>query len=248
MKKIWNELILPFIKRWLLAPFSNKVTKMFLYTGAAIVAAPLIEHLIIKVVLLKLFDIDIPIDVPDVPAYVAGVALMFLGGLHNIGFQYINYVQTKYNDGKALEVLKSQQPHDKKIIDELLVLLPYENTHHWLEQAGYAGLRRDFSHDLQECEKFNDAPYKVYNQIVEAAKTALIDQIQDFNVQCMGHLGAQEDTTGEMYLPPYHWKSQGKESEARYYEQVKGVSESGQKVRTMLDQFIEVVKKEGFII
>ncbi len=64
----------------------------------------------------------------------------------------------------------------------------------------------------------------------------------------MGHLGAQEDTTGEMYLPPYHWKSLGKESEARYYEQVKGVSESGQKVRTMLDQFIEVVKKEGFII
>lgn len=248
MIQIWDELIHPFIKRWLLTPFSNKVTKMFLYTGAAIVAAPLIEHLIIKVILLKLLDFDIPIDVPDVPAYVAGVILMFLGGVHNIGFQYINYVQTKYNDGKTQELIKNQYPHDKKIIDELLVLLPYENTHHWLEQAGYAGLRRDFSHDLQECEKFNSVPYKVYNENVETVKTVLIAKIQDFNVQCMNHLGAQEDKTGKMYLPPYHWKSQGKDSEARYYEQVKSVSESGQKVRFMLDQFIEVVKKEGFII
>ncbi|WP_081869847.1 hypothetical protein [Endozoicomonas numazuensis] len=222
MSDIFKEFIKPALKRWLLTPFSNKVTKTLLFTGAAVVAAPLIEHIIIKVILLQFFDIDVPIDVPDIPAY-AGVALMTIGALHNLSFQYFEYRDGERAAHTRKEAQVAQIPHDKKIIEELLSLLPYENTHHWLEQAAYAGMRRDFTHDLEACEKFITPPFAIYNEQVEASKNELILCIKDFNQHCLGHLGAQEDKSGQMYLPPYHWKSQGKKSEARYYEQVEAM-------------------------
>ncbi|MBU0912942.1 MAG: hypothetical protein KKF22_10425 [Gammaproteobacteria bacterium] len=248
MEKSGLEELKEIVKRWLLSPFSNKVTRILLYTGAAVVAAPVIEHLIIKTVLMKLFDINIPIDVPDIPAYIAGVALMIFGALHNLGYQYLTFIQSKTNDAKMLEVEKQQKPHDEKIIKEILTLLPYENTNHWLEQAGYAGVRRDFYHGLEECAKFTTAPFKLYNNNAEVAKVRLIQAISDFTLKCMGHLGAQENPKGEMYLPPFHWKSQGAKSEAKYYEQVEIVGKAGNVVRSELDNFIKEIKKEGFIV
>lgn len=248
MIDIFQEFIKPAFKRWLLSPFSNKVTKVLLFTGAAIVAAPMIEHVILKVILLQFFDIDIPIDVPDIPAYVAGVSLMTIGAIHNLSYQYLEY---RDNERAALERKEAQDaqiPHDKKIIEELLQLLPYENTHYWLEQASYAGMRRDFAHDLESCEKFVTPPFTIYNVEVEASKKELVLCIKDFNSHCLGHLGAQEDKSGQMYLPPYHWKSQGPKSEARYYAQVEAMGKSAQKLKDQYDSFIQTVKQQGFII
>ncbi|ADV86477.1 hypothetical protein [Vibrio vulnificus] len=248
MKKTALEIVKAFVKKWLLSPFSNKVTKILLYTGAAVVAAPMIEHLIIKVILLKFFDINIPIDVPDVPAYVTGVILMTFGAIHNLAYQYLVFIQSKMSEVQKRETEKQQKPHDEKIISEILDLLPYEDANYWLEQAGYAGLRRDFYHNLEKCEKFKTAPFKLYNESVKAAKEMLVNAISDFTLQCMGHLGAQENPKGDMYLPPYHWKSQGAKSEAKYYEQVESVGKAGEAVKLQLDNFISIVKKEGFIV
>lgn len=248
MNDVFQEFIKPAFKRWLLAPFSNKVTKTLLFTGAAIVAAPLIEHIILKVVLLHFFDIDVPIDVPDIPAYVSGVALLFIGALHNLSFQYLEYCEGVRTASERKCAQDTKIPHDKKIIEDLLSLLPYENTHCWLEQASYAGIRRDFAHDLEACERFITPPYAIYNVEVEASKKDLVSCIKDFNHHCLGHLGAQEDKTGKMYLPPYHWKSKGKKSEERYYAQVEAMGKSAQKLKEQYDLFISTVKQQGFII
>jgi len=248
MKKAVFEIVKEFFKKWLLSPFSNKVTKILLYTGAAVVAAPMIEHLIIKVILLKFLDINIPIDVPDIPAYITGVILMFCGAIHNLSYQYLAFIQSKASDAKDLKIKKEQNPHDERIIKEILELLPYEDTNYWLGQAGYAGLRRDFYHDLEKCAKFTTAPFKLYNESIDLSKCTLINAIYDFTMQCMGHLGAQENPRGEMYLPPFHWKNQGAKSEAKYYEQVEAVGRAGEDVRLKLDNFIALVKKEGFIV
>mgnify|MGYP005990740211 CR=1 FL=1 len=248
MSDMFQDFIKPAFKRWLIAPFSNKVTKALLFTGAAIVAAPLIEHIILKVVLLQLFDIDVPIDVPDIPAYVSGVTLMAIGALHNLSFQYLEYRGGERAALERKEAQNNQVPHDQKIIEELILFLPYENTHYWLEQASYAGIRRDFAHDLEVCEKFITPPFSVYNVEVESSKKKLVLCIKDFNHKCLGHLGAQEDKSGQMYLPPYHWKSQGKDSQARYYEQVETVGNSAQKLKDQYDSFINTVKQQGFII
>ena len=248
MKKLWAELIWPFLKMKLLSSFSNKVTKILLYTGGSIVTMPLIEHLVVKVILLKLFGVDLPIDVPDVPAYVAGVSLMLIGAVHNLGAQYISYIESSKSKKEKSEIAQKQIPHDEKIIKEILGLLPYEDSLYWLEQAGYAGLRRDFSADLETCEKFSTAPFKLYNEKVEYVKLELINAIKVFNLECMGHLGAQENSNGNMYLPPFHWKSQSKESEKKYYEQVESVGNQGQAVKVQLDEFIKVVKSENFIV
>jgi hypothetical protein len=86
MKKSIEQYLDVFIQKWLQSPFSNKVTRALILTSAAISAASLIEHLILKVVLLKIFNIDIPIDVPDTQTFIAGITLMTFGAIHNLLF------------------------------------------------------------------------------------------------------------------------------------------------------------------
>ena len=70
----------------------------------------------------------------------------------------------------------------------------------------------------------------------------------EFNLNCMGHLGGQEDQTGEMYLPPYQWKGMGEAMVEKYYTQVESVAKSAQALKKQLDEFISTVKSEGFIL
>lgn len=158
------------------------------------------------------------------------------------------FLETSKSNKEKSRISLKQIPHDEKIIIEILDLLPYQDTIFWLEQAGYAGLRRDFSADLETCEKFSTVPFKLYNEQVEGVKLKLVDAIKAFNQECMGHLGAQENPNGNMYLPPFHWKNQSKESEKKYYEQVESVGNQGQTVKIQLDEFIKIVKSENFIV
>ncbi|MDO6613333.1 hypothetical protein Q4601_17885 [Shewanella sp. 1_MG-2023] len=165
------------------------------------------------------------------------------------GDMTVNVNQTESEADKELaEENRAKKSHDLDIITQILEPLPYEDSQVWFEQAGYAGLPRDFCHGLDSLEKFLSEPYKLYNSKVEKVKNELLTSIVSFNETCMGHLGAQENPKGNMYLPPYHWKNQGKESEARYYEQVKAVGNAGQATKECLDVFISVIKEESFIV
>ncbi|WP_020159996.1 hypothetical protein [Methylobacter marinus] len=214
----------------------------------AIVSTPLIEHLILKVVFKKVFNIDIPIDVPDVPAYIAGVILMALGGCHNLLFLSLENSKQKRLLALQREKQAKEEPHDQRIIEEIISFLPYDNTNYWIEQASYAGLRRDFSHNLDCCMRFSEPPYALYNEVVESKKQELVITIRHFNSKCAGYLGAQEDASGIMYLPPYHWKGRRDESEKRYYEMLHDVANAGQELLQAYDAFIKCVKSQGFII
>ncbi|RLW64043.1 MAG: hypothetical protein B6D73_14305 [gamma proteobacterium symbiont of Stewartia floridana] len=233
-----------------MSPFSNTVTKVFLYVGAGLLAAPLLEHLIIKVILLKYFEIEIPIDVPDTSAYVAGVILMINGALYNIAHSFLMNRGKKIEAEEAREKKKVEVPHDQKIIEKLLSNLPYENTRYWVERAPTAGILRDFAHGLEQCEKFITPPYRLYNEVVEKKKVELVSKISSFNQAAYGsgYLGAQEDKSGKMYLPPYHWKVPGQESEERYYDLLHKLTDAGQDFLKEYDEFILCVKSQGFII
>jgi hypothetical protein len=249
-KNIWDEYIGPIIKKWFLSPFSNFVTKSFLYVGAALLAAPILEHLIIKVLLLKYFDIDLPIDVPDVPTYISGVVLMIAGAIYNLVHTHLVNIGNQYSLEEIKERKQREDPHDQKIIEELLAYLPYENTQFWIEHAPTSGIRRDYASGLEECEKYITPPFNLYNQTVENKKREFVAKVSAFNQAAYGsgYLGAQEDTTGKMYLPPYHWKGHGGESEKKYYKLLRNLANAGQELLSEYDAFISCVKSEGFII
>jgi hypothetical protein len=82
-QELWSLTIL-WIKRKIQSPFSNGVTKAFIYTGITIVATPLLEHLLFGVILKHWLNIDLGIEVPDTKAYVTGSILMALGAIHNL--------------------------------------------------------------------------------------------------------------------------------------------------------------------
>ncbi|GAA3705110.1 hypothetical protein GCM10022421_10050 [Oceanisphaera sediminis] len=83
LKELWSLGII-WIKIKIQSPFSNGVTKVLLYTGAAIVATPLLEHLLFSAVLKKWLGIDLGVEVPDTEAYITGSILMVLGVTHNL--------------------------------------------------------------------------------------------------------------------------------------------------------------------
>lgn len=83
LKELWSLGIL-WIKRRIQSPFSNGVTKVLLYTGAVIVATPLLEHLLFGAILKHWLNIDLGIEVPDTKAYITGTILMVLGATHNL--------------------------------------------------------------------------------------------------------------------------------------------------------------------
>lgn len=248
MKKSIEQYLDAFIQKWLQSPFSNKVTRALILTGAAISAAPLIEHLILKVVLLKIFNIDIPIDIPSTQAYIAGITLMALGAIHNLLFLNFELKKTRTNIEERKEKERLEISHDLKIIQNLLSKLPYENTRYWVEQSPVAGLRKDFSADLEFCEKFITPPFCLYNIKVEASKIELIKSLIAYNSKCAEFLGAQEDPTGPMYRPPYHWKGYGDEREARYYQMQSDLSDAGQEFLGRYNAFIKCIKSEGFVL
>lgn len=82
-QELWSLGIL-WIKRKIQSPFSNGVTKVFLFTGAAIVATPILEHLLFSAVLKHSLNIDLGVEVPDTKAYITGSILMALGATHNL--------------------------------------------------------------------------------------------------------------------------------------------------------------------
>jgi len=85
LNQIW-DLVISWISRKIRTPFSNYATKFVLIIGSGIVAAPLLEHLIINAILKHGFGIDLGIEVPDGPAYIVGSTLIVASLIHNLIF------------------------------------------------------------------------------------------------------------------------------------------------------------------
>jgi hypothetical protein len=247
LKYLWVEYADPFIKRWIFAPFSNKVTRVLLIIGGGCFSAPPLGYLIATVILDNYLDIKIPIDLPNTEILLLGAVLLIVAVIHNAYIQKLTHEKgrpTKSQEEKAL----IREAHDLEIINRILALLPYQKTRFWIERASYAGMRRDFARDLEKCEDFSQPPYTLFNSRVEENKQIFIASIHEFNKNSMGYLGAQEDTTGEMFLPPFHWKGLGGQSEEKYYEMLYALADAGVVLLREFDEFISIVKTEGFVI
>ncbi|EBG6971105.1 hypothetical protein FJB88_21800 [Salmonella enterica subsp. enterica] len=68
-----------------------------------------------------------------------------------------------------------------KIIEEILCLLPYEETIDQLERSYIVGMLFQFSRDLENAEKFTDEKFQLYNSDMENSKNKFIDSIKAFN-------------------------------------------------------------------
>lgn len=89
VNQIW-ALIVCWISKKIRSPFSNYATKFVLLLGSGIVAAPVLEHLIVNAVLKHGFGIDLGIKIPDVEAYIAGGSLVAISLIHNLVFLKLN--------------------------------------------------------------------------------------------------------------------------------------------------------------
>jgi|GEM_PF-3967516 len=79
-----RTLLKEIIKRYLLAPFSNKVTRVLLYVGSSLLALPTLEYLAFDLVLDYVFEQGIKLDYPTEETLVAGFFVLLLAVIHNI--------------------------------------------------------------------------------------------------------------------------------------------------------------------
>lgn len=90
LKDVWSW-ISEWVKKKLRSPFSNYITRMTLFIGSAVVASPLIEHLIFNAILKSWLGIDLGIEVPDLNAYIFGSTLILMAIVHNLLFLRVSY-------------------------------------------------------------------------------------------------------------------------------------------------------------
>lgn len=91
---MWN-LVKEYIKRKILAPFSNKVTRALLYIGGSLLLLPTIKYIILDLVIRWLFAVSIPFDYPSRESIIAGVIILFLASVHNLFFILIQSGENK---------------------------------------------------------------------------------------------------------------------------------------------------------
>lgn len=137
----------------------------------------------------------------------------------------------------------------KKIISDFLLLIPYEHTRYWVDQAHLVGFNREDGLKLEMCEDYSRPPKNLFNKKVEDKKHVLLIAIQTFNETCLDFFQAEKQSNGVVTCRPhYHWKDQGENSRALYYKIQKSVADAGTKLLKRLDEFIVCIKDEGFIL
>lgn len=103
------------------------------------------------------------------------------GGLNQAGRDIINTTNNHYSEVSRESELAKKHDHDLKIIEEILCLLPYEETIDQLERSYIVGMFYQFSRDLENAEKFTDEKFQLYNSDMEISKNKFIDSIKAFN-------------------------------------------------------------------
>jgi len=149
-------------------------------------------------------------------------------------------------DTANLEEVRSKKSYDLRVVEELLDLIPYEDTLHHVDLSYLHGMPYEFARKLDRAENFNNVRYQLYNPKVEAAKSKFVASISKFNSVAAEFLGV-DDATKEplMVVPPYHWKNNG--SEATYRDLQGRLGDAAVSVTEQYDNFIRTLKSEGFV-
>lgn len=145
-----------------------------------------------------------------------------------------------------VEDARAKKSHDLRIIEELLSLLPYEDTLHHVDLSHINGMLYEFASKLDNAQSYNDIKYKLYNVVVEKAKTELIKSVFEFNEASRAFLSVDHPNKKPlMVVPPYDWRNGP--SEGRYRELQSQLSDKGSDLNEKYREFIAIFKEAGFI-
>lgn len=109
--QLW-DLAIEWVSKKIRSPFSNKVTKFLLITGASIVAAPLLLHMIANALLKNFLGIDLGIEPPGTTTYIASLCFMLLAVVHNTIHNYLTH-------SHQLRVKEAEAPIYQETWDQL---------------------------------------------------------------------------------------------------------------------------------
>jgi hypothetical protein len=167
------ELLIDWIRTRIRSPISNRLSKGTFYTGAFIVATPLLEHLFFTAILKQAFGIDLGISVPDTNAYMAGSGLILLSLLHNI--TYIKLTQDFSTKQKAEKIALYQELWERvdSMIDDTARLVHLYCTHPKDTDKDYALKAENSIHSTLEYVRRNRlklASQQIHDTITQLAQ------------------------------------------------------------------------------
>lgn len=160
------------------------------------------------------------------------------GGDMNINIGTINSAAQEKVDEKKL--------HDLRIIEEIVELLPYESTVHYVDLSYISGMPYSFATSLDKVATLNGPKHKIYNHKVDVAKNDFLNAIHAFNEISMSFLTVDHpERKPLMVVPPFDWRNSP--AEPRYRELQSSLSDKAAVLIEKYNEFIEAYKSEGFI-
>lgn len=146
------------------------------------------------------------------------------------------------------EQSKKEHDHDLKIIDEILALLPYEDTKNWVEQSYITGLPQDICLNMEKMEKFTNEKYRLFNTETNVAKNAFIESTLSFVDSTLPFLHIDHPQRVPLMLNlPHDWKYKGKESENNFRKHQSNMRITSKEMINLYDNFVKTFKEHGFI-
>ncbi|WPO20727.1 hypothetical protein SH579_07330 [Raoultella ornithinolytica] len=146
------------------------------------------------------------------------------------------------------ELLKKKRAHDLNIIEEILTLLPYEETIDQVERSYIVGMLYQFSRDLEDAEKYAGEKYSLFNTSVNNSKNLLIESVKTFNCCINDFLSVDHPDRTPLRLDlPYDWRNNGGESEKTYRRLQNNMREMSGILIERYRDFVLTFKQHDFI-
>ena len=171
------------------------------------------------------------------------------GALSLAGRDVNNITNNNYDsvDENAL-LLKIKHDHNLKIIEEILILLPYEETIEQADLSYLVGMLLKFSQNLEGAEKYKDEKYRLFNASVNDSKNAFIDSVESFVNSYLGFLSVDHIEKEPHRLDlPYDWRNKGEESEKKYRQHQSNMRETSGLMIERYKDFVKTFKEQDFI-
>lgn len=167
------------------------------------------------------------------------------GDINQAGRDINHYHSANDSENKQF---KEKYEHDLKIIEQILEMLPYEDTLGWVAQSYIAGLPRDIFLNMEKTEKFSGENYRLFNDEVHNAKDAFIEAMRLFLNSTEPFLSIDYPNRVPVMLSlPHDWKHKGEQSEKAFRKHQQNLRETSGEMVDRYKEFIRTIKIQEFI-
>ncbi|HHH1742702.1 TPA: hypothetical protein ACPY9J_002238 [Yersinia enterocolitica] len=170
------------------------------------------------------------------------------GNIHQAGRDIkITTINNVSHSNKTSDIDEKKQEHDLKIIEEILMLLPYEKTIDETGRSHQVGMTYQFASNLDDARKYTNEKYKLYIPAVNEAKDNLIIAITAFYNSLTPFLTVDHPEREPLRLDlPYDWRDNPK-SEKIYRKYQSEMRETSAVMIDNYQLFIKAIKENDFI-